>query len=141
VKPLQALQATLAAEHAAVYVYGVLGGRVSTAQDPRVASLVRSAYDTHRARRDRLRTVISDLDRTPVGPEAAYAVDADDRDGSHLAAVALVTEERCAAVYAQLVASTVDDQRRWAVEALTDASLRALTFGGRPETWPGAPEL
>ena len=138
---MQALQATLAAEHAAVYVYGVLGGRVSTAQDPRVASLVRSAYDTHRARRDQLRSVISDLGRTPVGTEEAYAVDAGDRDGAHLAEVALVTEERCAAVYSQLVASTVDDQRRWAVQALTDASLRALTFGGKAETWPGAPEL
>ena len=27
--PLEALQPTLAGEHAAVYVYGVLGGRVS----------------------------------------------------------------------------------------------------------------
>ena len=94
-----------------------------------------------RGRRDRLRAVITDLGRTPVATEEGYAVDADDRSGAHLASVALETEERCADVYAQLVASTVGDQRRWAVEALTDASLRSLTFGGKPETWPGAPEL
>jgi uncharacterized protein DUF4439 len=141
VKPIQALQATLAAEHAAVYVYGVLGGRVSVAENPRTATLLRSAYDTHRARRDRLRTVIADLGRTPVATEEGYAVDAEDRSATHLARVALLTEQRCAAVYSQLVASTVGGQRRWAVDALTDASLRALTFGGDAETWPGAPEF
>jgi len=141
VRPVPALQTTLAAEHAAVYVYAVLGGRVSASENARVASQLRSAYDTHRARRDRLRTVISDLGRTPVPAETGYAVDARNRSADHLAEVALRTEERSAAVYAQLVASTTGPERRWAVQALTDASLRSLTFGGQPEVWPGAPEL
>jgi len=141
VKPVPALQATLAAEHAAVFVYGVLGGRVSAARDPSVAALLRSAYDTHRGRRDRLRAVISGLGRVPVAAEVAYEVSAQNRSAAHLAQVALDTERRCAVVYSQLVASSTGAQRRWAVEALTDAALRELTFGGEPEAWPGAPEL
>ena len=140
-KPLAALQATLAAEHAAVYVYGVLGGRVSASQDPTTAARLEEAYAAHRARRDRLRAVVSATGHTPVPADAAYAVDAQDRSAAHLTGVALSTEERCSAVYAQLVASTSGAQRRWAVAALTDTALRSLTFGGRPETWPGAPEL
>ncbi|WP_037661545.1 DUF4439 domain-containing protein, partial [Streptomyces aurantiacus] len=45
---LNALQAALRAEHAAVYGYGVVGGRVG---DGRRAE-ARTAYDAHRARRD-----------------------------------------------------------------------------------------
>ncbi|MGV9237981.1 DUF4439 domain-containing protein, partial [Streptomyces nigra] len=41
-----ALQAALAAEHAAVYGYGVVGGRIG--EDRR--SDARAAYDAHRAR-------------------------------------------------------------------------------------------
>jgi hypothetical protein len=45
---LTALQAVLAAEHAAVYGYGVVGGHVGENRNPEA----RAAYDTHRARRD-----------------------------------------------------------------------------------------
>ncbi len=50
-------------------------------------------------------------------------------------------EDRCAEVYAQAVGSTVGAQRRWAVDALTDAAVRLLGFGGRPEAFPGLAEL
>ena len=43
--PLQALQRTLAGEHAAVYVYGVLGGRVSESAEPDLSSRLTSAYE------------------------------------------------------------------------------------------------
>ncbi len=49
-----ALQTTLAAEHAAVYVYGVLGGRTSKSAEPATYAAISSAYDAHRARRDQL---------------------------------------------------------------------------------------
>lgn len=35
---LESLQATLAAEHAAIYVYGALGGRVSATGSPAIPS-------------------------------------------------------------------------------------------------------
>ncbi|HET6359230.1 DUF4439 domain-containing protein, partial [Streptomyces sp.] len=47
---LDAIQAALAAEHAAVYGYGVVGGRIGEAREAEV----RAAYAAHRARRDAL---------------------------------------------------------------------------------------
>lgn len=141
VRPIPALQETLAAEHAAVFVYGVLGGRVSTVDDPTTATRLRSAYEAHRARRDQLRAVIADLGKEPVAAEPGYQVDAQSRDSEDLLRVARLTEERCAGFYAQLVASSVDGQRRWAVVALTDSAVRLLTLGGSPSAYPGVPEL
>jgi hypothetical protein len=138
---LPALQETLAAEHAAVHVYAVLGGRVSTDTDPITADRLRAAYEAHRARRDQLRSVIADLGKEPVAAAPGYRVDARTRDAARLLAVARTTEERCAAVYAQLVASTSGRQRRWAVEALTDSAVRTLTLGGTADAYPGAIEL
>ena len=141
VRPLAALQATLSAEHAAVHVYGVLGGRVRADDDPVTADRLRSAYEAHRARRDHLRAVIADLDKEPVAAEVAYRVDVAGRESTELLRVARLTEERCAAFYAQLVASSVDDERRWAITALADAAVRLLGLGGTPSSYPGAPEL
>jgi hypothetical protein len=140
-RPLAALQETLAAEHAAVYVYAALGGRVSSTDDPRTAVRIRAAYEVHRARRDELRSVIADLGAVPVAAEAAYRVDATSRDPDVLLGVARSTEERCAGVYAQLVASSVGSHRRWAITALGDSAVRVLGLGGTPQPYPGADEL
>ena len=140
-RPLAALQETLAAEHAAVFVYGVLGGRVSSVSDPVTADRLRAAYEAHRARRDQLRSSIADLDKVPVAAAPAYDVDARGRAAAELLVVARGVEERCAAVYAQLVASSSEGHRRWAVAALTDAAVRLLDLGGAPTAYPGAEEL
>jgi hypothetical protein len=141
VKPAAALQATLAAEHAAVHVYAVLGGRLAGAENPATAERFRAAYETHRGRRDQLRSLIADSGATPEAAAAAYQVDARGRDHQRLLRVARQTEERCAAVYAQLVAGSTGRNRRWAIEALTDAALRHLELGGVASAYPGLPEL
>ena len=137
---LQALQATLAAEHAAVYVYGVLGGQVSRAGQPEQYRAVSDAYTTHRGRRDLLTRTIADLGAHPVAAAAAYDVPAPLGGPAGLARVARDLEDGCAATYAQLVASTAGTQRRWAISALNDAAVRVLAFRGTPETFPGADE-
>jgi hypothetical protein len=141
VKPAEALQATLAAEHAAVYVYAALGGRLSASEDPAAATRIRAAYDAHRGRRDQLRSVLADLGETPEPAAPAYRVDDGDRSPRHLLDVARTTETRCAAVYGQLVGSTTGAQRRWGIEALTDSSLRLLDLGGTASAFPGLPGL
>lgn len=140
-RPVPALQETLAAEHAAVHVYAVLGGRVSELADPTAAVQLEAAYEAHRARRDQLRSVIADLGKEPVAAAAGYEVDVEGRGTEELLAVARATEDRCAGFYAQLVASSVGGQRRWAITALTDAAVRLLTLGGSPDAYPGAPDL
>ena len=139
--PSEALQATLAAEQAAVAVYAVLGGRVSAGEAPEAAALLRAGYDTHRARRDLLRGQLAAQGEDPVPAAPAYDVPARTRDTGRLLAVAARTEERCAEVYAQQVAGTSGDQRSWAVDALRDAAVRLLVLGGSPDPWPGVREL
>lgn len=139
--PLEALQRTLAGEHAAVYVYGVLGGRVSSSEDPGLASRLVSAYTTHRGRRDQLTAMIRAAHGKPVAAEVSYELPNAARTAGQLEAAALVTERRCAEVYAAAVGSTARGDRRWAIRALTDTALRQLTFGGRPEPFPGVRKL
>ena len=138
---LDALQNTLAAEHAAVAVLAELGGRISSSQHPGPSQLIRSAYDSHRGRRDHLIAEVTRRGAVPVVPAPAYAVDSTDRAPDSLLRVALRTEERCGEAYAQLVAATTSALRRWAVTALTDSARRSLTLGGAPSAFPGLPEL
>ena len=139
--PREALQATLAAEHAAVAAYAELGGRVSTSASPVETAALRAAYAVHRERRDHLRTLVASLGDEPTPPAAGYRVPAASRRTPQLVAVARSLEERAAETYAQLVASSVGDLRRWAVVALEDAAVRGLGFGADAEAFPGAPEL
>lgn len=132
-----ALQTALAAEHAAVFVYGALGGQTSQSTDPTLYAEIIDAYVTHRARRDDLIALIEDLGREPVAAEPGYELPADLSTPVAVAGRALVLERSCAATYAFVVGSTVDDQRKWAVDALLDAAVRALAFGGKPDRLPG----
>jgi hypothetical protein len=141
VRPRRALQETLAAEHAAVWVYGVLGGRIPASDNPDEAALLLAAYDVHRGRRDHLRTLLAGQGVTPTPPAPGYRLDADTRAPAGLLSAALDVERRCSEVYAQLVASSVGATRRWAADALADCAVRQLGFGGRPSAFPGAPEL
>jgi hypothetical protein len=138
---LRALQDTLAAEHAAVYVYALVGGRLSSSAYPSASRLVDDAYQVHLVRRDQLRGAIAASGHTPEPPAPAYRVRVQSRAPGPLLGVARTTEERCATVYAQLVAASTGVRRRWAVTALTDSAVRVLGFGGTPTAYPGLPEL
>jgi hypothetical protein len=140
VSTLAALQRTLAAEHAAVHVYGVLGAQTSRSATPALFAAVSAAYAEHRARRDLLTREVTDLGATPVAAAAAYALP--ERLGTPDAVnrAARGLEEGCAETYAFLVANSVGARRRWAVEALTNAAVRGLVFRGTPEMFPGADE-
>lgn len=139
--PLEALQSTLAGEHAAVYAYGVLGGRVSASAEPALSAALRAAHDVHRVRRDQVTAMVRSAGEEPVAAAVSYALPnrADTTGRCRRAAAEL--EGRCAEVYAAMVGSTARANRQWAIDALTDAAVRALTFGVEPGPWPGAPEL
>jgi hypothetical protein len=136
----EALQETLAAEHAAVHVYSVIGAKLGADGTP-LADRLRAAYVMHRARRDHLRSRVADSGAEPVGAAAGYDVDTSSLTPAHLQGVARATEESCASVYAQLVASSSGETRRWAVDALVDTGVRLLDLGGRPTAYPGLGEL
>lgn len=134
-----ALQATLAAEHAAVWVYGLLGARTSRSSEPQLAATLRAAYDAHRERRDALTGELASLGATPVGSAPAYTAPGGIDTGAGRAAAALALERACAETYAALVGSTTGDRRTRAAAMLGDAAVRELGFGGGPEPFPGLP--
>ncbi len=136
----EALQATLAAEHAAVYVYGLLGSRTSQTAEAPLYLALRAAYDAHRERRDTLIGEITALAVTPAPAAPAYTPPPglDTTDGRYLAALGL--EKACASTYAALVGATAGTRRLEAIALLNDAAARELSFRGTPEIFPGADE-
>jgi hypothetical protein len=134
---VDALQAGLAAEHAAVYVYGALGGQTSESAQPALFALLQQAYLVHLDRRDELIADLATLDATPVPAEPAYVLPPDLGTGAAVTVRARELEATAASTYAFLVGSTTGERRQWAVTALTDAAMRGLGFGAAPEPLPG----
>ncbi|MEN8656043.1 ferritin-like domain-containing protein [Streptomyces sp. 21So2-11] len=135
--PTQAVQAALAAEHAAVYGYGVVGGRVG---DDRRGE-AREAYDAHRARRDALERTVRDLGATPVAAAAAYALPFPVPDAAAAVRLAAELEDRVAGVYSDLVRAAGGPLRREAAGSLREAAVRAVRWRGRSVAFPGLAEL
>lgn len=135
---VDALQTALAAEHAAVYVYGALGAQTSQSAQPAVFAALTDAYTVHRDRRDELAAALLALDAVPAVAAPAYELPADLGSVEAVTTRAVELEVACAATYAFVVGSTTGAQRRWAVTALTDAAVRQVALGGAPQDLPGA---
>ncbi|GAA2917447.1 ferritin-like domain-containing protein [Streptomyces violaceus] len=133
---LRALQAALAAEHAAVYGYGVVGGRIGDGQ--RVDA--RTAYDAHRARRDALAREVKDLGGRPAAAAAGYALPFPVADAATAVRLAAELEDRVAGVYSDLVRAAGGGRRVLAAEALREAAVRAVRWRGESVAFPGLAE-
>ena len=132
-----ALQTALAAEHAALYVYGVLGARTSESGQPTVFAEVTDAYVTHRAWRDLLTRRLLDQGAEPAPAAPTYEVP----QQPVVARAAAALEARCAETYAFVVAHTSGADRQWAIGALVRTAVRQAAFGTAPGPFPGAPDL
>jgi rubrerythrin len=132
-----ALQAALAAEHAAGFVLGTLAARTSREAQPALAERLADSYRTHLRRRDEFTGELHRLGVKPVAAEPLYAVPGDLQSPAPIRRRALRLERDCAATYAHLVASSTDELRELAITALIDAAQRELHFGGEPRTLPG----
>jgi hypothetical protein len=141
---VEGLQRCLAAEHAAIYAYGVLGGRLAglapAAAGPK-QELAQTSYAAHRARRDALVEAIEGLDADPVAADPAYALPFTPSSAGSCARLARYIEARCCEVYAYAVSLTSDDLRRFAAHALIDAASRGVAWGAPPQAFPGRPDL
>ncbi|MBV7698077.1 ferritin-like domain-containing protein [Streptomyces sp. TRM70350] len=133
---LRALQAALAAEHAAVYGYGVVGGRIG--EERRTEA--RAAYDAHRARRDALVREVRALGAEPVAAAAGYALPFPVTDPETAVRLAAELEERVAGVYSDLVRAADGGRRGSAAAALREAAVRAVRWRGRSVAFPGLAE-
>ncbi|MEP6695939.1 MAG: ferritin-like domain-containing protein [Pseudonocardiales bacterium] len=120
-----ALQGVLAAEHAAVWGYGVVGGHLpATAQDP-----ARQADQAHRRRRDTLSALLAARFATPVAAAPDYDLPFPVADALSARRLAAHLEQGTAAAWhAALAVLPVAELRHLAVTALTDAAIRALQW-------------
>jgi hypothetical protein len=135
--PVQSLQKALAAEHAAVHLYGVLGGQASKSQQPTLFHQLDTAYDEHRASRDKLTVLINAKGKDPVAAKVDYAVPGPTSTPSQIEAVARTIEKRVTQTYGELVENTSGEDRRWAITALDAGAIRELGFGIAPSAFPG----
>ncbi|MET9224184.1 ferritin-like domain-containing protein [Streptomyces sp. NPDC088197] len=133
---LDAAQAALAAEHAAVYGYGVVGGLVGGSRRPEA----RQAYDAHRARRDVLGRTVRDLGGVPVTAAAGYQLPFPVADAAAALRLAAYLEERVAGAYGDVVRSAIGDIRRDAAGAMREAAVRAVRWRGGSVAFPGLAE-
>ncbi|TMM36610.1 MAG: DUF4439 domain-containing protein [Actinobacteria bacterium] len=131
-----ALGSALAAEHAAIFGYGVVGARLTGA----ALAQAQQADAAHRDRRDRLIVRL-----TKVGIEApaalpAYALPFPVTDPASAQRLAVQLEERAAAIWRVALGPTTGHDRRLALDALTDCALRAARWrratGQQPGTVP-----
>lgn len=137
----EALQSTLAGEHAAVWTYALLGARTSRTAQRGLYDALLEAHEVHRSRRAHLQRRIRDRGQEPGAAEPGYRVPRGVSRPDRARATARDVEERCATAYAWQVANATGEDRAWAVAALTDAAARQLVFRGIPENFPGLDEL
>ena len=138
---LDALQATLADEHAALYTYGVLGARTSQASSPTLFETLTSGYRRHRARRDQLQLMVHDAGGEPVAAEVAYDLDGSLLRPPQLERAAADLEAASVEGLLALVAQSTGSVREWALTEATWSAVWRLQLGQSAETWPGVPEL
>ncbi len=135
--PVQALQKALAAEHAAVHLYGLLGAQSSKSRQPTLFRKLDQTYEAHRAARDQLTVLVNARGRDPVAAKVDYVVPGPTSTPGQIEAVARTIESRVTRTYGELVANTAGSDRGWAIGALDASALREVAFGVEPSDFPG----
>jgi hypothetical protein len=125
-----ALLSAIAGEEAAVYAYGVAGPWLEGAD----RDLALGGLAAHRARVLRLRESAGDAEE--IGAAGGYVTGPVDSVASARALLAGV-EARLAAAYADLAAETISGERRNAVLAACECSVRSIAWGGATAAFPG----
>jgi hypothetical protein len=132
----------LAASHAAVWGYGVVGAALG----PEASAAAAAAETAHRDSRDRLTALLVDREAEPVGAEGGYALPFPVLSEVDAAALAVVLEDGVAAAWVRVLDQAAERAtRELAVVALGDAEVRAVNWrvaaGQTPVTraFPGLP--
>ncbi|TDD11429.1 DUF4439 domain-containing protein [Nonomuraea deserti] len=133
---MEKLRRALAAEHAALFAYGLLGARTSGSLRDRMTA----AFDDHRAARDQLRGYITSRGGKPAEPDASYALPYVPSDAAQAAKLAVHLENGVTAAYLELAAAQDDALRRYAALAMQKAVIRSYAFRpAQPPAFPGMP--
>jgi Domain of unknown function (DUF4439) len=132
---LQALQAALAAEHAAVYGYGVAGAMLSGAEQ----ATALSDWKAHQEARDTLQAMIAKLGATPVAASAAYELPFTVHDARSARLLAAALEDGVTQAYLGIVAVPDRTLRAFGALAMQPPANRAAAWRGSTVAFPGMP--
>jgi hypothetical protein len=130
-----ALQSALAAEHAVIYGYGVVGAHLAGAEQ----AAATADWVAHQVARDDLESMLRSLGQRPEPAAVAYRLPAPVPDARHAVALAILLEDRIATAYLGLVAISTPAIRNFGAEQLRAAALRAASWRGSTVAFPGLP--
>ncbi|MQA24192.1 MAG: DUF4439 domain-containing protein [Micromonosporaceae bacterium] len=134
------LAEALAAEHAAIFGYGVVGAHLKRS----LRKTGRAAEEAHRDLRDAVLQRLTDKSATPPGAEPAYTLPFEVTDSASAVRLAIHLEEAAAAVWRAALAGTKGADRKLCLDALVTCAVRATRWrvaAKQPPTvaFPGAP--
>lgn len=131
--PTEAMQAWLALEHEAVWLYPVLGARFDSLVKP-----ARASFAAHRDTRDALVGRLRSLGAEPVAAALGYLVGPLTTAGEARSA-AQSLESRISAALLTLAGVAEGDLRGDAVTSLRTSALAEQSWGAAPSAFPGLP--
>jgi hypothetical protein len=132
-RELAAVQTALAAEHAAIYGYAVVGAHLSGDERARAVAV----YQAHRRRRDELARLIAAEKQAPTPAAAAYRLPFAIESAQDARKLAARLEDGLAQAYAALVAAGGKDMRGLGASALAEAAATAAGWRGSTTAFPG----
>jgi hypothetical protein len=135
---VEALQAAIAAEHVAIFGYGVLGAYLSGDRREEATAI----WNAHRTRRDRLRAYIQQQGGVPAVAAPAYRLPFAVSSARTAAQLAARLEDGIVTAYAGLAGTTDARLRRYAALAMQEAVALAVRWRDAPPAvaFPGLPD-
>ncbi len=131
-----ALQAALAAEHAAVYGYGIVGSMLSGVDQ----ATAYKDWVAHQVARDTLEAMLSKLGATPVAASPAYALPFAVTGTETAKQLAVTLEDGVTRAYLAVVAVSSRTLRSFGALAMQPPASRATAWrGGTTQAFPGMP--
>jgi hypothetical protein len=121
---VDALRTALAAEHAAIYGYGVVGAHLSGDQQ----TVARQAESAHRDRRDQVSLRIQAGGGELAAAEPAYVLPFQVTDGASAMRLAAALEDGAAGAWRTALGGTDGNDRKLAVDALIACAVMATRW-------------
>jgi hypothetical protein len=130
---VQAMQAALAAENAAIFGYAVAGAHLSGARK----TAAEQDWTGHTEARDTLATRISALGATPAAAQAYYRLPFAVHNATTATALAAYLEDGVTRAYLGLVAVSGEKWRTFGALAMQASAQRAAFWRGATQAFPG----
>jgi Domain of unknown function (DUF4439) len=130
---VQAMQAALAAENAAIFGYGVAGAHLSGARK----TAAEQDWTGHNEARDTLTTMISALGAIPAAAQPYYRLPFAVHNATTATALAAYLEDGVTRAYLGLVAVSGEKWRTFGALAMQTSAQRAAFWRGTTQAFPG----